>query len=88
MAAKISTKNYCPYKVNIACHVKQSIIGCRRSRMGGQVSKKKTFLEMTWLKAVAYRGVFGGFKPPPRNSEVLTKLSRISSSVKNTSVTV
>jgi hypothetical protein len=31
---------------------------------------------------------FGGFEPPPlRNSEVLTKLSRIPSSVENTSVT-
>jgi hypothetical protein len=30
----------------------------------------------------------GGFNPPtPRNSEVLTKLSRIPSSVENTSVT-
>jgi hypothetical protein len=34
------------------------------------------------------RGVGGlGFNPPPRNSEVLTKLSRIPSSVENTSVT-
>jgi hypothetical protein len=33
-------------------------------------------------------GRFGGVKPPPpRNSEVLTKLSRIPSSVENASVT-
>ena len=38
------------------------------------------------MGAVAYRGE-GGVKPPPRNSEVLTKLSRIPSSVENTSVT-
>jgi hypothetical protein len=38
---------------------------------------------------VAYRvgGDFGGFKPPPRNSEVLPKLSRIPSSVEYTSIT-
>jgi hypothetical protein len=44
---------------------------------------------LTYAHAVAYRGGgFGGFKPPPlRNSEVLTKLSRIPSSVENTSVT-
>ena len=36
--------------------------------------------------AVAYRGGFGGSKPH-RNSEVLTKLSQIPSSVENTSVT-
>ena len=33
------------------------------------------------------RGGLGVFKPPPRNSEVLTKLSQIPSSVENTSVT-
>jgi hypothetical protein len=32
-------------------------------------------------------GVLGGSTPPPRNSEVLTRLSRIPSSVENTSVT-
>jgi hypothetical protein len=32
--------------------------------------------------------VWGGSNPPPRNSAVLTKLSRIPSSVENTSVTV
>ena len=39
---------------------------------------------------VAYRGAggFGGVQTPPsRNSEVLTKLNRIPSSVENTSVT-
>jgi hypothetical protein len=38
---------------------------------------------------VAYRGGlgFGEFKPPSQNSEVLTKLSQIPSSVENTSVT-
>jgi hypothetical protein len=41
------------------------------------------------LKTVAYRGrCLGGSNPPTRNSEVLTKLSRIPSSVENTSVTV
>jgi hypothetical protein len=30
-------------------------------------------------------GGFGGFKPPPNYSEVLTKPSRIPSSVENTS---
>ena len=37
--------------------------------------------------AVAYRGGGLGVFNPPRNSEVLTKLSRIPSSVENTSVT-
>jgi hypothetical protein len=36
------------------------------------------------LESVAYRGGCWGFNPPPRNSEVLTKLSRIPSSVENT----
>ena len=36
---RISTKKCCPCTVNIACHVRQSIIGCRSSRKGGQVSK-------------------------------------------------
>jgi hypothetical protein len=41
-----------------------------------------------YVEPVAYReGVLGGSNPP-RSSEVLTKLSRIPSSVKNTSVTV
>jgi hypothetical protein len=40
-------------------------------------------------KPVAYRGGYlEGSTLPPRNSEVLTKLSRIPSSVENTSVTV
>jgi hypothetical protein len=33
-------------------------------------------------------GLGGSTPPPPRNSEILTKLSRIPSSVENTSVTV
>jgi len=36
---RISTKKCCPCTVNIVCHVRQSIIGCRSSRKGGQVSK-------------------------------------------------
>ena len=36
---RISTKKCCPCTVSIACHVRQSIIGCRSSRKGGQVSK-------------------------------------------------
>ena len=36
---RISTKKCCPCMVNTACHVKQSIIGCRSSRKGEQVSK-------------------------------------------------
>jgi hypothetical protein len=27
--------------------------------------------------SVAYRGGFGGFKPPPRNSEILTKYQKL-----------
>jgi hypothetical protein len=40
--------------------------------------------------SVAYRGgcLGGSTPPPPRNSKVLTELSRIPSSVENTSVTV
>jgi hypothetical protein len=34
-----------------------------------------------------FKDGLGGFKPPPRNSEVLTKLSQIPSSIENTSVT-
>ena len=36
---RISTKKCCPCTVNIACHIRQSIIGCRSSRKGGQVLK-------------------------------------------------
>jgi len=39
MAAKDIHKEMLPMYVNIACHVKQSIIGCRSSRKCGQVSK-------------------------------------------------
>jgi hypothetical protein len=46
------------------------------------------FMSETLHLSVAYRGGFGGVQTPrPRNSEVLTKLSRIPSSVENTSVT-
>jgi hypothetical protein len=38
-------------------------------------------------EAVSYRVGFWGLNPSPRNSEVLTKLSRIPSSVENISVT-
>jgi hypothetical protein len=47
-------------------------------------------LTLSWNPPVGYRGGGWGFKTPPprpRNSEVLTKLSRIPSSVENTSVT-
>ena len=36
---RISAKKCCPCTVNIAYHVRWSIIGCRSSRKGGQVSK-------------------------------------------------
>jgi hypothetical protein len=36
---RISTKKCCPCTVNIACNVKQSIIGFRNSRKGNRVSK-------------------------------------------------
>ena len=39
MAAKDIHKEMFPCTVNIACHIKRSIIGCRRSRKGEQVSK-------------------------------------------------
>ena len=39
MAQRISANECCSCTVNIACHVKQSIIGCRSSRKGEQVSK-------------------------------------------------
>jgi hypothetical protein len=43
----------------------------------------------SYILPVVYRaGVLGGLNTPsPRNSEVLTKLSRISSAVENTTVT-
>jgi len=50
---RISTKKCCPCTVNIACHVRQSIIGCRSSRKGGQVSE--TNIEPT-----------GRWRPPRR----------------------
>jgi hypothetical protein len=43
--------------------------------------------EIVHWRSVAYR--WGGVQPPPpRNSEVLAKLSRTLSSVQNTSVTI
>jgi hypothetical protein len=52
----------------------------------------KTSKKIKKLSAVAYREGGLGVKPPPpqqkKNSEVLTKLSRIPCSVENTSVTV
>jgi hypothetical protein len=39
------------------------------------------------LKTSAQWRIEGGLNPPPQNSEVLTKLSRIPSSVENTYVT-
>ena len=57
---------------------------CRNDSRCGRL-----FFYYKWLWSVAYRGGFEGVQtpPPPRNSEVLTKLSRIPSSVENTSVT-
>ena len=39
IAAKDIHKEMLPCMVHIACHVKQSIIGCRSSWKGGEVSK-------------------------------------------------
>jgi hypothetical protein len=44
--------------------------------------------KVLFLRSLAYRGGRGlKHPPPPRNSEVLTNLSKIPSSVKNTTVT-
>jgi hypothetical protein len=50
---------------------------------------KRLQSRLGWIPRVSGvpRGVWGFNPPPPRNSEVLTKLSRIPSSVENTSVT-
>ena len=45
---RISTKKCCPCTVNIACHIRQSIIGCVSSRKGGQVSKMNIELVSRW----------------------------------------
>jgi hypothetical protein len=61
-----------------------------RERRGYMTSTPFVVSLNRFMDPVAYRGGlggFGGFKPP-RNSEVLTNLSRIPSSVENTSVTV
>jgi hypothetical protein len=51
------------------------------------LSQRYGVLEDGQQWAVAYqRGIWGFQTPPPRNSEVSTKLSRIPSSVENTSV--
>jgi len=42
MEAKDIHKEMLPMYVNIVCHVRQSIIGCRSSRKGGQLSKTNT----------------------------------------------
>jgi hypothetical protein len=67
----------CPVKFrpgSCCCIVRQSV----RTNAG----------KMFRLSSVAYRGGGCSISPPPRNSEVLTKLSRIPSSVENTSLTV
>jgi hypothetical protein len=46
----------------------------------------KNKLLLTYNEPVAYREGFGGFKPPQK-TEILGKLSRIPSSVENTSIT-
>ena len=48
----MSTKKCCPCTVNIACHVKQSIIGCRSSRKGEQVSKTNIESVGRWKSSV------------------------------------
>jgi hypothetical protein len=59
------------------------------SRAVVQKEWRYTSVSVICLHAVVYRGVgFGVFNPPPKKkSEILTKLSRIPSSVENTSVT-
>ena len=49
---RISTKKCCPCTVNIACHVKQSVIGCRNSRKGQQVSKMNIQSVGRWNSSV------------------------------------
>jgi hypothetical protein len=51
------------------------------------VLEKVIVSHLQWHTERGGRGV-GGFNPLPRNSEVLTKLSRIPSSMENTSITV
>ena len=49
---RISTKKRCACTVNIACHVKQSIIRCRSSRKGEQVSKTNIQSGYRWKSSV------------------------------------
>ena len=49
---RISTKKCCPCAMNIACHVKQSIIGCRSSRKGEQVLKTNSESVGMWKSSV------------------------------------
>ena len=56
---RISTKKCYPCTVNIACHVKQSVIGCRSSRNGEQVSKTK-------IESVGERAVWSLFRQQPQ----------------------
>jgi hypothetical protein len=49
---------------------------------------RRNISKNSYIQAMAYRWGLGRFNPPPpRNSEVLTKQSRIPSNVVNTSVT-
>ena len=49
---RIFTKKRCPCTVNVACHVKQSIFGCRSSRNGEEVSKTniESVGSVTWFR--------------------------------------
>ena len=49
---RISTKKCCPCTVNIACHIKQSITGCRSSWKGEQVSKTNIDLFGRWKSSL------------------------------------
>jgi hypothetical protein len=74
-----------PYRVTILTELPQPPLGlCTQS-----INKNKNW-KQTWFKHSQWHtdgvGVVWGFKPPP-NSEVLTKLTQIPSSVEYTSVT-
>ena len=49
---RISTKKCCPRTVNIACHIKQSIIWCRNSRKGEQLMKTNNQSVGRWKSSV------------------------------------